>query len=78
MMISRLPGGFLVKRSTTRDERGELPTCAACGRPTGAGALIELDPEDGSVVFCDVRCREDYFTRMDQLRDGDPEIGEAA
>jgi hypothetical protein len=60
-----------MKHSTTDDERGELPTCLACGRTTEAGSLVEKDPEEGELRFCDVRCREDYFTRMDKALEDD-------
>jgi len=63
----------VVQHSTTDDERGEIPRCLACGKVAGESALVERDPDEGALTFCDASCREVYFTRMDQALEDDRE-----
>jgi len=57
--------------STKEYEKGELPRCRTCDRPVGEGALVENGRLGEPLIFCDLRCREDYFQRVDLLLDGD-------
>jgi hypothetical protein len=61
------------RESTKEYEHGDHPRCRACDRPVGAGALAERGRLGEPLVFCDVRCRTDYFQRVDLLCDGDDE-----
>jgi hypothetical protein len=62
-----------MKESTKEYEHGERERCRTCDRPVGEGALRENGRLGEPLVFCDVRCREDYFQRIDLLLDGDEE-----
>ncbi len=59
--------------STKEYEHGEHARCRTCDRPVGNGALAERGRLGEPLIFCDVRCREDYFQRVDMLLDGDEE-----
>ena len=58
-------------RNEKDQDRGQLPRCLTCDRPLGVGSLEEKGRFDEILTFCDVRCREDYFQRVDLLLDGD-------
>jgi len=60
-----------MKESTKEYEHGELPRCRTCDRPVGPEALAERGRLGEPLIFCDMRCREDYFQRVDMLLDGD-------
>ncbi|HZV01253.1 MAG TPA: hypothetical protein VFF73_31365 [Planctomycetota bacterium] len=67
-----------MKREATKDyERGEHARCRTCDRPVGEKALAERGRLGEPLVFCDERCREDYFQRVDMLLDGDEDVGAA-
>lgn len=61
-------------KSTKVYEKGEIPHCNACDRPVGENALHERGAEDEPLVFCDARCREDYFLGLSSADD----VNEAA